>query len=218
MKTNRGRIIIADDHAIVRTGMQMIFEGEEDLSVVDEAKNGQELLIKLGANEDSYDMVVLDISMPGKDALDVLKEIKASWNNLPVVIFSMNPDEVYAIRMISNGASAYINKETKSEQIISILRTVLNGQKYISPGQALLLSDKMDSPENLKKLPHTLLTDREFQVFTMLANGIRKAEIAQKLYISKNTLSNHRNNILKKMNMASDSDLTRYAIQNSIIQ
>src|SRR5580698_2339867 len=116
MKTNRGRIIIADDHAIVRTGMQMIFEGEEDLSVVDEAKNGQELLIKLGANEDSYDMVVLDISMPGKDALDVLKEIKASWNNLPVVIFSMNPDEVYAIRMISNGASAYINKETKSEQ------------------------------------------------------------------------------------------------------
>jgi two-component system, NarL family, invasion response regulator UvrY len=218
METLSGRIIIADDHAIVRTGLQLILDGQDGLSVVDEARNGQELLNKLWANENEYDLVVLDISMPGKDAMDVLKEIKATWNLLPVVIFSMNPDEVYAIRMITNGASAYINKETKSEQIIDILKTVLGGKKYISPTQAEMLSEIMATPKKLNKLPHEILTDREFQVFVMLANGIRKSEIAQKLYISKNTLSNHKNNILKKMNMSMDSELTRYAIQNGIIQ
>jgi len=118
-----GRIIIADDHAVVRTGMQLILDETPDLSIEDEAKNGQELLDKLHANV--YDLVILDISMPGKDAMDVLIEIKSQWEGLPVVIFSMNPDEAYAIRMIKNGASAYINKETKPKQIIEILRTVL---------------------------------------------------------------------------------------------
>jgi len=218
METISRGIIIADDHAIVRTGLQLILDDQDDLSVVDEARNGQELLNKLHANEDKYSLVVLDISMPGKDALDVLKEIKTTYAYLPVVIFSMNPDEVYAMRMISNGASAYINKETKSEQIIHILRTVLSGRKYISPEQAEMMTEMMTTPGNINKLPHETLTDREFQVFTMLANGIRKSEIAEKLSISKNTLSNHKNNILKKMNMSMDSELTRYAIQNGIIQ
>jgi two-component system invasion response regulator UvrY len=218
MESLSGRIIIADDHAIVRTGLQLILDGQDGLSVVDEARNGQELLNKLWANEHNYDLVVLDISMPGKDSMDVLKEIKASWNLLPVVIFSMNPDEVYAIRMLTNGASAYINKETKPEQIIDILRSVVNGKKYISASQAEMLSEVMSTPEKINKMPHETLTDREFQVFTMIANGIRKVEIAKKLFISKNTLSNHKNNILKKMNMSMDSELTRYAIQNGIIQ
>jgi len=218
METVTGRIIIADDHAIVRTGLQLILDDQDDLSVVDEARNGQELLNKLYANEDKYNLVVLDISMPGKDALDVLKEIKTNWGHLPVVIFSMNPDDVYAIRMIRNGASAYINKETKSEQIIHILRTVLSGRKYISPEQTEMMTEMMTNQGNINKLPHETLTDREFQVFSMLANGIRKPDIAEKLSISKNTLSNHKNNILKKMNMSMDSELTRYAIQNGIIQ
>jgi DNA-binding NarL/FixJ family response regulator len=111
MEKNPGRIIIADDHAVVRTGLQLILDETSDLSIVDEARNGEELLDKLEINV--YDLIILDVSMPGKDAMDVLIEIKTRWETLPVVIFSMNPDEVYAVRMITNGASAYINKETK---------------------------------------------------------------------------------------------------------
>jgi two-component system, NarL family, invasion response regulator UvrY len=211
-----GRIIIADDHAVVRTGLQMILDETPDLSIEDEARNGQELLDKLQSNE--YHLVILDISMPGKDALDVLIEIKARWSSLPVVIFSMNRDEVFAIRMIRNGASAYINKETKPKQIIEILRTVLGGRKYFSPFHAEMMAEMVSDPGKSTVLPHRTLTDREFQVFSLLASGIRKSEIAEKLVISKNTLSNHRNNIMKKMNISSNSDLTRYAIQNGIIQ
>lgn len=211
-----GRIIIADDHAVVRTGLQLILDETPDLSIEDEARNGQELLDKLQAN--AYDLVILDISMPGKDALDVLIAIKAQWENLPVVIFSMNPDEIYAIRMIRNGASAYINKETKPKQIIDVLRTVLSGRKYFSVLHAELMAELVSEPDKSRLSPHQMLTDREFQIFSLLASGVRKSEIAQKLDISKNTLSNHRNNIMKKMNISSSSELIRYAIQNGIIQ
>lgn len=210
------RIIIADDHAVVRTGLQLILDETPDLSIVDEARNGQELLDKLKTHE--YDLVLLDISMPGKEAIDVLIEIKACWHHLPVVIFSMNPDEIYAIRMITNGASAYINKETKPKQIIEILRTVLEGKKYFTLLQSEIMAQMITSPDKLKELPHNILTDREFQVFTLLASGMRKSEIAEKLSISVNTLSSHRNNIMKKMNISMNSELTRYAIQNGIIQ
>jgi two-component system invasion response regulator UvrY len=216
MEKDPWRIIIADDHAVVRTGLQLILDETPDLSIVDEARDGQELLDKLKAHE--YDLVLLDISMPGKEAMDVLIEIKASWVHLPVVIFSMNPDEIYAIRMITNGASAYINKETKPKQIIEILRTVLRGQKYFTLLQSEIMAQMITSPDKLKELPHNILTDREFQVFTLLASGMRKSEIAEKLAISINTLSNHRNNIMKKMNISMNSELTRYAIQNGIIQ
>lgn len=211
-----GRIIIADDHAVVRTGLQMILDETADLSIEDEAKNGQELLDKLAGSD--YNLVILDISMPGRDALDVLIEIKSRWADLPVVIFSMNPDEVYAIRMIKNGASAYINKETKPKQIIEILRTVLGGRKYFTDLHSEMMAEIVSDPDKSKALPHHALTDREFQVYSMLASGIRKSEIAEKLLISKNTLSNHRNNIMKKMNISSNSELIRYAVQNGIIQ
>jgi two-component system invasion response regulator UvrY len=216
MEKRFGRIIIADDHAVVRTGLQLILDETNDLSIGDEAKNGQELLDKL--QNGSYDLVILDISMPGKDAMDVLIAIKVQWPYLPVVIFSMNPDEVYAIRMIRNGASAYINKETKPKQIIEILRTVLQGRKYFTELHSAMMAEMVVDPVRSTQAPHQTLTDREFQVFSMLASGVRKSEIADKLDISKNTLSNHRNNILKKMNIASNSELTRYAIQNGIIQ
>jgi DNA-binding NarL/FixJ family response regulator len=212
------RIIIADDHAVVRTGLQLILDETDDLSIVDEARNGQELLEKL--EDHSYDLVILDIAMPGKDALDVLKEINLRLSSLPVVIFSMNSNEAYALRMLSNGASAFINKETKPAQIIEILRIVLSGKKYISPQQAQVLAEYVSNPhqKDLSSAIHETLTDREFQIFCMLANGIRKAEIASKLEISINTLSNHRNNILKKMKISSNSEITRYAIQIGIIQ
>ena len=216
MKEPTKRIIIADDHAVVRTGLQMILDETNDLSICDEATNGQELLEKLRHNE--YDLVILDISMPGKDALDVLREIKSTRHDLPVVIFTMNPDELYSIRMIRNGASAYINKETNPQQIIEILRVVLSGRKFITPRQGEILAEMVTEPEIKNPLRHEMLTDREFQIMFLLASGMKKAEIAEKLSVSKHTVGNHRNNILKKMNLTTNSELTRYAIQHGIIQ
>ena len=211
------RIIIADDHAVVRTGMQLILDATCDMTICDEATTGDELLEKLCTNQ--YDLVLLDISMPGKDAMDVLKEIRLTWEHTPVVIFSMNPDDVYAIRMIRNGASAYINKETDPKQIISILRTVLSGKKYFTQQQSSMLAELVIEPEkNSNVLLHENMTDREFQIFFMLASGMKKSEIAGKLSISKHTIGNHRSNIMQKMKLKTNSDLTMYAIHNGIIK
>jgi len=217
LETQLKRIIIADDHAVVRTGLQMILDETTDLCICGEASNGYELLEKL--KTDNYDLVILDISMPGKDTIDVLKEIQATWARLPVVILSMNPDEIYAVRMIRNGASAYINKETDPQQIIAILRVVLSGKKYFSQQQSEMLAEFVIEPEkNTHVLLHEALSDREFQIFSMLASGMKKSEIAEKLSISKNTIGNHRSNIMHKMNLATNSELIRYAIQYGIIK
>ena len=211
------RIIIADDHAVVRTGLQLILDETTDMSICDEAANGDELIEKL--RRDRYDLVLLDISMPGKDAMDVLKEIKTTWERTPVVIFSMNPDEIYAVRMIRNGASAYINKETAPKRIIEILRIVLSGKKYFTQQQGSLLAEWIIEPErNVDSLLHETLSDREFQIFFMIVSGMKKSEIAEKLAISKHTIGNHRSNIMHKMNLTTNSDLTRYAIRNGIIK
>lgn len=211
------RIIIADDHAVVRTGLQLILDETTDMSICDEAANGDELVEKLRRNR--YDLILLDISMPGKDAMDVLKEIKTTWERTPVVIFSMNPDEIYAVRMIRNGASAYINKETDPKRIIEILRIVLSGKKYFTQQQGAMLAELVIEPEkNTGSLLHETLSDREFQIFFMMASGMKKSEIAEKLAISKHTIGNHRSNIMHKMNLTTNSDLTRYAIRNGIIK
>lgn len=213
---NQKNIIIADDHAVVRTGMQLILEDTFDLTIAGEAKNGNDLLEQLKVHQ--YDIVILDISMPGLDALDVLKEIKSQWPAIPVVIFTMNPDEVHALRMIKAGASAYINKETRPNQIIDILRIVAGGKKHFTPLQMELMAESIAQPEPVVAQAHELLTDREFQVMFMMASGLRKAEIASKLQLSKNTIGNHRNNIMKKMNLSTNSEITRYAIRHGIIQ
>ena len=210
------KIIIADDHAVVRTGLQMILEQTMDLTIADEARNGNELLEKLRASQ--FDLVILDISMPGRDALDVLKEIRMQWPTLPVVILTMNPDEIYALRMIKAGASAYINKETRPKQIIEVLRTVADGKKHFTSLQSELLANAVSQSEQDDIPVHESLTDREFQIMFMLASGLRKSEIAEKLQLSKNTVGNHRNNILKKMNLSTTSEITRYAVRHGIIQ
>jgi len=212
------RIIIADDHAVVRTGMQLILDETSDMKICDEASNGYELIDKLRLN--TYDLVILDIFMPGKDAMDVLKEIQSNWEHIPVVIFSMNPDEIYAVRMIKNGASAYINKETNPQQIIEILRTVLSGKKYFTQQQSAMLAELVIEPEKKSSGTslHETLSDREFQIFFMMASGLKKSQIAQKLALSKHTIGNHRANIMHKMNFTTNTELTRYAIQHGIIK
>ena len=215
-KVVQKQIIIADDHAVVRTGLQMILDETPDLVISGEARTGNELLEKLRAER--FDLIVLDISMPGRDAMDVLKEIKINWPALPVVIFTMNPDEIYSLRMIRAGASAYINKETRPAQIIEVLRLVAGGRKYFTALQSELLAEAVAQPDQSGTSVHESLSDREFQVMFMLASGLRKSEIAEKLQLSKNTVGNHRNNILKKMNLSTNSDITRYAIRHGIIQ
>ena len=212
------RIIIADDHAVVRTGMQLILDETDDMKICDEVSNGNELIDRLRIT--SFDLVILDIFMPGKDAMDILKEIHSFWPHLPVVIFSMNPDDVYAVRMIKNGASAYINKETNPQQIIEILRTVLSGKKFFTQPQSAMLAELVIEPEKKASgaLLHETLSDREFQIFFMMASGLKKSQIAEKLALSKHTIGNHRTNIMHKMNFSTNSELTRYAIQHGIIK
>jgi DNA-binding NarL/FixJ family response regulator len=207
--------MIADDHAVVRTGLQLILDETQDLEITGEAKDGDELLLKMESI--TYDLVILDISMPGKDTLDTLKAIRLRWPAIPVLIFTMNPDETYAVRMFQNGASAYVNKQTPSDQLISIIRTVVKGNKFYFPYQMELLTNQFTAVESTAISPHIQLTDRESQIFILLANGIRKSEISEKLGISLSTISNHRNSIMKKMNMSLNSELTKYAIQHKFI-
>lgn len=216
MERQLKRIIIADDHAVVRSGLQLILDETHDMSIIDEARNGNELLEKLSTNE--FDLVILDMGMPGKDSLDILKEIRVNWPKIPVVIFTMNQSQAFVVRMISNGASAFINKETQPAQIIEILRVVLSGKKYISAQDAEFLAEYISTSENPEKALHEKLTDREFQIFCLLASGKRNTDIAEQLDISINTLNNHRNSILKKMKLNGNSELTRYAIQAGIVQ
>ncbi len=208
-------IIMADDHAVVGTGLQLILSQTTDLRLVEHVKNGNELLDRL--KEESFDLVILDISMPGKDALDVLKEIKSAWPAIPVVIFTMNPDESFSSRMLLSGASAYINKETLPDQIINVLRTVAQGKAYKTEKQEELLYEFNVNQKGASDRNHEVLTDREYQVLHLLAQGVRKDDIANSLNVSKNTVSNHRNNILKKLGLSGNSELTRYAIQHGII-
>jgi Response regulator containing a CheY-like receiver domain and an HTH DNA-binding domain len=210
------RIIIADDHAIVRTGLQMLLYGTSDMTICDEAANSKELLDKLNCN--GYDLVVLDISMPGKDGTDTLKEIKSGWPELPVVILTMNPDEVYALRMFRSGASAFINKETNPVKIIEVLRFVLSGKKYFTPQQAELLSNTLDNYEKGRQPGYEKLTDRELQILFMITSGKKNAEIAKKLTLSIHTVENHRSNILKKLSVSSNLELVRFAYQSGLVK
>ncbi|ASB48601.1 response regulator [Alkalitalea saponilacus] len=209
------RIIIADDHAVVRTGLQLILNETDDLSLCAEATNGEEL-IKLIIN-DKFDLLILDASMPGKDGLDLLIDVKKINPELPVIIFTMNNDSHYAVRMIRAGASAYINKETDTDLILNAIRKVLQGKHYFLPEQSDLLEDILNLPQSLYQLPHEQLSDREFQIMFLLSSGLKNGEIAAKLKISKNTVANHRTSILKKMNLENNAELTRYAIQHGII-
>lgn len=210
------KAIIADDHAIVRSGLKLIFEERSKIEIVDECQNGNELLIKI--REKEYDVVILDVMMPGKEALDVLKDIKLIKPSLPVVIFSMNPEKNLQLRMFRNGASAFINKEEDPAILIEAIRSVLSERKtYFTREQIQFFSTTLHEKEN-KETDHENLSDREFQVMCLLANGIKKTDIASKLNVSKNTINNHRQNILRKMKINNNAELTRYAIENNLIR
>jgi DNA-binding NarL/FixJ family response regulator len=207
------RILVVDDHEVVRKGLMKVLAETLQPVKVDEAKNGQDALAKVWKGE--YDMVLLDIKMPGKSGLDVLKEIKQHRPKLPVMILSMHPEEQFAIRAIRAGASGYLTKECAGDEMVLAIRKALKGEKYISVSLAQILAGELDSdPE---KPPHEILSDREYQVMLMIASGKPVGAIAKELCLSVKTISSYRTNILLKMKMKNNAEITHYAIQNKLV-
>ncbi len=207
------RILIADDHAVVREGLKQILTVVSGVTEIDGVADGNELMEKI--KEKDYDVIILDISMPGKSGLEVLKELKTVKPKLPVLILSIYPEEQYAVRVLKAGASGYITKDSASEELVNAVEKIYLGQKYITPSLAEKLADfswEGDKP------PHDKLSDREFEVFKMIAAGKTVKEISEKLFISVKTVSTYKTRIYEKMNLESRADITSYAIKNSLIE
>lgn len=207
------KILVADDHTIVREGLKQIVGDVGDMTVADEAANGQEALQKI--REGDYDVVLLDISMPGRSGLEVLKDIRAERPKLPVLILSMHSEEQYAVRALRAGASGYLTKASAPDELIGAIRKVSRGRKYVTASLAEKLALELDA--DVQKPPHEMLSDREYQVMLMLASGKTVKEIADELCLSVKTISTYRSRILEKMNMKKNAELTLYAIQNSLV-
>ncbi|MGE5316183.1 MAG: response regulator [Acidobacteriota bacterium] len=210
------KILIADDHPIVREGMKQIIAKSGDLAIGGEALNGQEALALLEREE--FNAVVLDINMPGRDGLDILKDIRRLHPELPVLILSMYSEDQVAIRALKAGAAGFLNKESAPRELVHALRKIIGGGKYVSEALAEKLALGLDTTTGSQKgLAHEALSDREFQVLKMIASGKEVAEIADELFISVKTVRTYRDRIMEKMNLKNDVELTHYAIKNQLI-
>ncbi len=208
------RVLIADDHAVVRRGLRQILQELPGVDVVDEAASGQETLASI--RKGSYDLVLLDISMPGASGLDVLKQIKSERPKLPVLMLSMHPEDQYALRALKAGASGYLTKETAAEQLVTAVTRILEGRKYVSESLAEHIAESLDHPGG--RLPHEDLSDREFQILRMLASGRTVTAIGKELSLSAKTVSTYRTRLLSKMGFRTNADITRYAIQYKLLE
>ena len=207
------KIFIADDHAIVRKGLKQIVSDTSDMVVDGEAANGHEALKKIRKNK--YDVTVLDVSMPGMDGLDILKQLKIEKPNLPVLILSIHPEEQYAMRSLKAGASGYLTKESVPDELITAIRRIVRGGKYVSPTLAEKLASYLET--DINKQLHETLSDREYQVMIMIAKGKTITEIANELSLSVKTISTYRSRLLDKMKMKNNAKLTHYAIKHQLV-
>jgi two-component system, NarL family, invasion response regulator UvrY len=207
------KILIVDDHAIVREGLNRIIQAEKDMHVAGMAKDGTEVIRLMLDNE--IDVIVLDISMPGKSGLDLIKDLKQVQPLVKILMLSMYPEERFAMRSIKAGASGYLTKEMAPEEIVTAIRTIYSGRKYITSALADMIADELQNPS--EKVPHELLSDREFEVLCMLAVGKPVVEIALTLSLSESTVSTYRMRILQKMNLKNNSDLIHYGIEHGLV-
>lgn len=207
------KILIGDDHAIVRRGLKQIVEESSDM-VVDEAKNGQEVLEK--TQQTDYDILVLDISLPDRSGLDVLKHLRKIKPELPILILSIHPEEQYAIRVLKAGASGYLSKDSVPNELLNAIKKVSQGRKYVTAS----LAEKLvfDLEKATTRPLHETLSDREFQVMCLIASGMTVKQIAEKLYLSVKTISTYRSRILEKMNLKNNAEITHYAIKNELVE
>lgn len=208
------RVLIADDHAIVRQGLRQILADTQDMEVGGEAANGFEALQRI-RDGGQWDVVLLDVSMPGKNGIDTLKQIKDERPKLPVLVLSMYPEDQYAVRLLKAGAAGYLTKESAPEQLVTAIRTVAGGRKYISPAVAELLAGEIG--RDSEQPPHATLSDREFEIMRLLASGMSPTDIADHLKLSVKTVSTYRIRLLAKMQLKNTSELTYYAIKNGLV-
>lgn len=206
-------VLLVDDHNIVREGLKNLIELEPDLRVTGEAATGLEALNLVRAN--SYDVMVLDISMPHKNGVDTLHDLKHIAPNLPVLVLSGYSEQQYALNLIRSGCKGYLSKDAESSEIIRAIRTIANGKRYTSARLAELMTDQLSHPS--EKLLHEMLSRREFQVYIKLAGGIKPTEIGSELNISTKTVSTYRMRIMEKMSLKTNADLTYYAIKYGLI-
>jgi two-component system, NarL family, invasion response regulator UvrY len=207
------KIIIVDDHAVVRKGLIQIIEDAPTKYSVDEAASGKELLEKVKTTK--YDAVILDVSMPEKDGISTLRSLKQINSDIPVLVFSIYPENQYAIRMIKTGASGYLNKECEPEDLLKAIERVISGLSYVSPSLGEILINNLD----VSDAPlHENLSDREFQVMCMIAKGKPPTQIANELALSINTVSTYRIRILDKLGLKNTAEITHYALKNRLVE
>ncbi len=206
-------ILIADDHAIVRAGLRQILADVPGMVVAGEAGSGSEVMSILRGGR--FDVVLLDINMPGKTGLEVLKQIREEYPRLPVLILSMYPEEQYAVRVMKAGANGYLTKESAPEQLVHAITRVARGGKFISMTLAEQLAEALSA--DMEKPPHERLSDREFEIFRMLAAGRTVSQIADQLALSVKTISTYRTRMLEKMQLGNNAELTTYAIKHGLI-
>jgi DNA-binding NarL/FixJ family response regulator len=208
------RVLIADDHQIVRAGLRQFISDEPDIRVEGEAASGDEVMMRL--REAEFDVIVLDISMPDRNGIDVLKLIRQRHAELPVLILSTYPEDQYAINLIRAGASGYLTKESAPDDLVKAIRTVAQGRRYVSATVADLLIGGLEKPTDQPL--HQTLSKREFQIFCKLSRGQSVSVIADELFLSVKTVSTYRSRILEKMGMKTNADLTYYAIKNGLVE
>jgi two-component system, NarL family, invasion response regulator UvrY len=207
------RILLADDHALVRQGLKLILADHFKNTVFGEARNAHEALAR--ASKDNWDVVVLDITMPGRSGLDVLREIKRLRPKLPVLILSMHPEDQFAVRMLKSGAAGYLTKESAGEELAGAIRKVLAGGRYISPSLAERMASYLDM--DVLKAPHERLSDREYLILRMIASGKQVSQIARELSLSVKTISTYRARVLQKTDLKNNAELTRYAVERGLV-
>jgi DNA-binding NarL/FixJ family response regulator len=208
------RVLIADDHAIVRQGLRQILSDTPDLTVAGEAENGVQAVNMVRAGE--WDVVLMDVSMPDRNGIDALKLIKKEFPRLPVLILSMYPEEQYAIRALKAGAAGYLTKQSAPELLVTAIRQVASGKKYVSPSLAEELANAIG--EDSERPAHEKLSDREYQTLCMISSGKTPTEIAEALNLSVKTVSVYRARLLEKMNLRNNAELTHYGLKHGLAE
>ena len=213
MESGKIKILLGDDHSVIRHGViKSLAENFPDAEY-NEASNAGEVMQRILKTK--YDIIILDISMPGRNGLEVLKEIKARQSETPVIIFTMYPEDQFGVRAIRNGASAYLTKDISLKELVGVIKKVLKHERYLTPSLVELITNSLQHGYNIS--PHQILSDREFQVFLLIASGKNVSTIARDLCLSVKTISVYRSNIITKMNLKNNSEITHYAFKNDLV-
>ncbi len=207
------RVLLADDHPIVRAGLKELLSETGDMTVSGEANNGAEALARI--REGDYDIAVLDMSMPGRSGIELIRQVKQERPRLPILVLSMHSEEQYAVRALKAGASGYLTKESAADQLVAAIRRIAAGGAFVTPETAQRLA--LDANGAATGAPHTRLSDREFQVLRLIASGTSVSEIARQLSLSVKTISTHKTRIMRKMQLANQAELIRYAIEHKLL-